>query len=169
MFDLDADLVLYDTQTRRMFTDSLVYTRDYMETFPAWSPDGTTLYFCRAAAYAPAMPLDSIRYDLYRIRFDEKEERLYDLECVYQASAFGRSVSFPRVSPDGRYLMFTQFDYGNFSIWHPFRPSLTTARRAKPSSSKAISFSKTARSCSALPVGGNEDSDGPGTNAPDRR
>ena len=117
--DLDADLVLYDTQTRRMFTDSLVYTRDYMETFPAWSPDGTTLYFCRAAAYAQGMPLDSIRYDLYRIRFDEKEERLYDLECVYQASAFGRSVSFPRVSPDGRYLMFTQFDYGNFSIWHP--------------------------------------------------
>ena len=97
----------------------LFRSRDYMETFPAWSPDGTTLYFCRAAAYAPAMPLDSIRYDLYRIRFDEKEERLYDLECVYQASAFGRSVSFPRVSPDGRYLMFTQFDYGNFSIWHP--------------------------------------------------
>ena len=31
----------------------------------------------------------------------------------------GKSVSFPRVSPDGCYLLFTQSDYGNFSIWHP--------------------------------------------------
>ena len=31
----------------------------------------------------------------------------------------GKSVSFPRISPDGKYLMFTCSDYGNFSIWHP--------------------------------------------------
>lgn len=30
----------------------------------------------------------------------------------------GRSVSFPRVSPDGRHLVFTLSSYGNFSIWH---------------------------------------------------
>jgi Periplasmic component of the Tol biopolymer transport system len=38
---------------------------------------------------------------------------------LYQAKARGgRSVSFPRVSPDGKFLMFTLSGYGNFSIWH---------------------------------------------------
>ena len=30
----------------------------------------------------------------------------------------GKSVSFPRPSYDGKSLMFTLSDYGNFSIWH---------------------------------------------------
>ena len=116
--DLESDIVIYDTETNRIFTDSLVYTTAYMETFPTWSPDGENLYFCRAKAYRKDTSLDSIRYDLYRIRFDKKQERLYDLECVYEASSIGKSVSHPRISPNGKYLMFTQSDYGNFSIWH---------------------------------------------------
>jgi len=34
------------------------------------------------------------------------------------ADQTGRSVSFPRISPDGSTLVFTLSDYGNFSIWH---------------------------------------------------
>ena len=30
----------------------------------------------------------------------------------------GKSVSFPKPSFDGKYLMYTLSDYGNFSIWH---------------------------------------------------
>lgn len=30
-----------------------------------------------------------------------------------------KSVTWPRPSYDGRYLMYTQVDYGYFSIWHP--------------------------------------------------
>lgn len=65
------------------------------------------------------MSLDSIRYDLYRIHFDAEHSKLHTLECVYKASALRKTVSFPRISPDGRFLLFTQSDYGNFSIWHP--------------------------------------------------
>lgn len=36
---------------------------------------------------------------------------------IWQAE--GKSVSFPRPSYDGRWLMFTVSDFGNFSIWHP--------------------------------------------------
>jgi len=35
-----------------------------------------------------------------------------------QASRNGHSVSFPRISPDGKYLLYCQSDFGNFSIWH---------------------------------------------------
>ena len=37
---------------------------------------------------------------------------------VYDAAATGKSASFPRISPDGRFLLYTLSDYGNFSIWH---------------------------------------------------
>lgn len=117
--DSESDLILLDTQTNQIFTDSLIYGKEWMETFPAWSPDGNTLYYCRSKAITPNTPLDSIRYDLFRIPFDPADESFGNPECVYAASTEGKSVSFPRVSPDGMFLMFTCSDYGNFSIWHP--------------------------------------------------
>lgn len=43
--DLAADLGVYDVVRHEMLTDSLIYGDGAMETFPAWSPDGRTLYF----------------------------------------------------------------------------------------------------------------------------
>lgn len=117
--DLAADLTVYDTEKEIFHTDSLICGDEYMETFPNWTPDGKTLYFCRGNAYKEKMPLDSIRYDLCSIEFDTASGKFGNLKCVYPASQQGKSVSFPRVSPDGKHLMFTLSDYGNFSIWHP--------------------------------------------------
>lgn len=117
--DLESDLILWDTETNQMITDSLIYGPQWMETFPTWSPDGRTLFYCRSKAKTPETPLDSIHYDLYKITFDSRTQVFGQPECVYAASDIQKSVSFPRVSPDGNYLMFTRSDYGNFSIWHP--------------------------------------------------
>lgn len=117
--DLEADLLVYDVERNQIITDSVISGRRYMETFPNWSPDGSHLYYCRAEAYEEGMPLDSIRYNLYSVTFDQRTHAFGTPQCVYNASSNGKSVSFPRVSPDGKYLMFTQSDYGNFSIWHP--------------------------------------------------
>ena len=111
--------MIYDVRNHCSFTDSLVYGDMHLETFPAWAPDGKYLYFCRMQNHRATMPPDSIRYDLYRISFDEESERLGVPELVFNASEQQKSVSFPNVSPDGKYLMFTLSDYGNFSIWHP--------------------------------------------------
>jgi len=111
--------MVYDVERNQIITDSVISGRRYMETFPNWSPDGSHLYYCRAEAYEEGMPLDSIRYNLYSVTFDQRTHAFGTPECVYNASSNGKSVSFPRVSPDGKYLMFTQSDYGNFSIWHP--------------------------------------------------
>ena len=40
------------------------------------------------------------------------------MDTLYNAREAGRSVKFPRVSPDGKRLLYTVSDYGNFSIWH---------------------------------------------------
>ena len=89
------------------------------ETFPAFSPDGKTLYFCSAKAVSLPDSIMDIRYDLCSIRLD-LDKRLFgrQVDTVINAAANQYSVSFPRVSPDGRYLLYTQHNYGNFSIWH---------------------------------------------------
>ena len=117
--DFDSDLMIYQVEKHYSFTDSLVHNNAYMETFPAWSPDGKTLYFCRAKRHNDPMHPDSIYYNLCRISFDVSTEKLGTPEVIFHAAAQNKSVSFPCVSPDGKYLMFTLSDYGNFSIWHP--------------------------------------------------
>lgn len=117
--DLEADMILYDVEKGKSEPIPGLNGKEWMETFPTWSPDGRTLYFCRAAEYIQPEPLDSIRYGLCRISFDEKTGAWGDVETVIDAPAEGHSISFPRVSPDGRYLLYTLSDYGNFSIWHP--------------------------------------------------
>lgn len=116
--DMAADMGVYDIEKQQMLIPPSLGDSTAMETFPAWSPDGRTLYFCRGNAYSPTTPLDSLRYDLCRISFDPDHATFGQPECVYAASKSGHTVSLPRVSPDGRYLVFVEFDYGTFSIWH---------------------------------------------------
>lgn len=117
--DLGADLIVYDVEKDRIVSDSVIYGKRYMETFPNWHPDGKMLYYCRADELKKGAPLDSVRYGLYGISFDAETEKFGTPQCLFDAEAKGKSVSFPRISPDGQHLMFTLSDYGNFSIWHP--------------------------------------------------
>ena len=117
--DLASDMTVYDIEKDEALTAPWLSGAEWMETFPAWTPDGETLYFCRAKGYREGMRLDSIRYDLCKVGFDPSTREFGEVETVIPASGMGKSISFPRVSPDGRWLLFTMSDYGNFSIWHP--------------------------------------------------
>lgn len=122
VLDQSADLMVYNVETRTAYSDSLLSGDDAIETFPNWSPDGRTLFFCRAVLSNPRLPEtapDSIRYDLCAIDFNPADGRFSNLRTLYGAAAEEKSVAFPRCSPDGRWLMFTRMDYGTFSIWHP--------------------------------------------------
>lgn len=116
--DMAANMGVYDTERYVMLTNKYLDGKEYMETFPAWSPDGRYLYYCRGNAYKKGLPLDSLRYDLYRIPFNPDTGKLGVPECVFNATKNHKTVSLPRISPDGRYLMFVLFNYGTFSIWH---------------------------------------------------
>ncbi len=117
--DLAADLSIYDVDADTASAIQGLSSKEWMETFPAWAPDGRALYFCRARQYHEGGALDSIRYDLCRASFDPASRVFGEPEIVVAAADSMRSVSFPRVSPDGRYLLYTLSSYGNFSIWHP--------------------------------------------------
>jgi tetratricopeptide (TPR) repeat protein len=83
-----------------------------------WSPDGRYLVFARARAAdpdPPGVPLAKfandpneleIKYDLYRIPFHNGEGGV--AEPIAGASRNGMSNTFPKVSPDGQWIVFVQ-------------------------------------------------------------
>jgi len=117
VYDLFSSLVIYDTRTNEI---SFCGNRDtdYMETFPCWSPDGNYLYYCRTEQVKEKFDIKQVRYDLVRKSFDQKSGVFGPAEMIFNASEINKSVSFPAISPDGRYLIFTQQDYGTFPIWN---------------------------------------------------
>jgi Flp pilus assembly protein TadD len=90
----------------------------YVQTNGVWSPDGKYVVFARAEALEP-YPLGremathandpneiQIQYDLYRVPFNDG--RGGKPEPIAGASANGMSNSFPKVSPDGRWIVFVE-------------------------------------------------------------
>jgi len=116
--DRSSDLTVYDVENNRILTTPLLQT-DAFETFPAFSPDGQSLYFCVSTRRQLPAEYKDIRYNLCRIDFDPATGRFGErIDTLVHADAMGKSVSFPRPSYDGKYIMYTLSDYGNFSIWH---------------------------------------------------
>lgn len=119
VYDLSSDLVIYDTQTGEVLTDPRFMTEETMETFPAWSPDGKWLYYVAADAKSLPDELEQMHYHLLRISFDPETRTFGEtIDTLYNAQVKGGSASYPRVSPDGRYLLYTWSQYGTFPIWH---------------------------------------------------
>jgi Tol biopolymer transport system component len=116
--DLESSLVLYDIEKNEIMNINLPDRDKYMDTYPEWSPDGNFLYFCRAPQVGEVFAYDIVRYDLYRVPFDETTRKTGPAELVFNASSIGKSVSFPRISPDGKFLILTLHNYGCFPIWH---------------------------------------------------
>lgn len=116
--DLASSLVIYDSEKNLMSPVREDDSVSYMETFPEWSPDGRYLYYCRAKQTVDTSDFRNIKYDLVRRSFDESSLSFGKAEIVFDALSVDKSVSFPRISPDSRYLIFTLHNYGNFSIWH---------------------------------------------------
>jgi hypothetical protein len=117
--DARSDVVVYKPETNELLSCPSLRSADAFETFPAFSPDGRSLYFCSAEARAIPGEYDRVRYNLCRIAFDPESGTFgSEVDTLAPAAAEGKSVSFPRPSYDGKYLMYTLSDYGNFSIWH---------------------------------------------------
>lgn len=128
--DSFSDLLLYDVEKNEL-TPILPSDDDYLPTYPTWAPDGKTLYYCCAKApdfKTPRQPVaarkdevpfvqDEFRYDIMKVAFDEKTGKFGAPELVFNAVALDKSAAFPRVSPDGKSLMFTLARRGCFPIW----------------------------------------------------
>lgn len=119
VFDMASDLQVYDIAANRLISAPQVKTAGYWETFPVFSPDGGTIYYCRAAAKPVPDSLSQVRYNLCSVSFNADKGTIGDdVRTLIDADSVGKSISFPRPSYDGKYIMYTLSDYGQFSIWH---------------------------------------------------
>ena len=116
--DLESSLVLYDIDKNEIIPVDFPEKDKFMDTYPEWSPDGKIMYFCRAPRLGEVYDYRQTRYDLYRVAFDPESRKFGDTELIFNAAEKSKSTSFPRVSPDGNYLVMTLQDYGCFPIWH---------------------------------------------------
>jgi tetratricopeptide (TPR) repeat protein len=94
----------------------------YVQTDGVWSPDGSYLVFARAEAKDPYPPDGKmathandplevqIQYNLYRVPFNGGKGG--KPEAIVGASGNGVSNTFPKVSPDGRWIVFVQCHNG---------------------------------------------------------
>ncbi len=114
-------LVVYDRTTKEMKPLPGASSAEYVQCNACWSPDGTELIFSRAPAkdaFASATPSEysgdpretQLKYDLYRIPFNKGEGGV--AVPVKGASKNGKSNSFPKISPDGKWLVYVQSENG---------------------------------------------------------
>ncbi len=111
-------LAWYDRQTGRRQPLPGADDPRYVQTDGTWSPDGKYLVFARAESKEPYPPDGKmadyandpkevqIQYDLYRVPFNGGQGGRP--EPIAGASSNGMSNTFPRVSPDGRWIVFVQ-------------------------------------------------------------
>lgn len=123
--DAASDLVIYDVEKNEVA--NIENDPQEFEVFPFWAPDGRTLYYCSAhfefrdtISHASEVfrRADDVKYNIYRKSFDPQTRQFGPRDTVFVADTLGLSATLPRVSPDGRFLMFTLGTYGVFHIWH---------------------------------------------------
>ena len=119
VFDMSSGVVVYDVERHEVITAPELMDNTRFETFPTFSPDGKRMFFCSAESKEMPMQIKEAKYSLCAIDFDTEKGRFgTKVDTLFNAGVFDKSVSFPRVSPDNRHLVFTVSDYGQFSIWH---------------------------------------------------
>ena len=111
-------LAWYDRTTRRIRGLPGADNPNFVQTNGFWSPDGKYLVFARAGArdaypegrgmaqYAGDPLEPPIQYDLYRVPFNGGKGGRP--KAIAGASGNRMSNSFPKVSPDGRWIVFVQ-------------------------------------------------------------
>ncbi len=116
--DKTSDLIVYDIEKNTITTSPEVSTPG-RENLPAWSHDGKYLYFLSSPPPGNDQERIEEKYDLLRVGFDVNTNQWGTVDTVLTHRQLGQSISFPKVSPNGKFLMFCTSDNGYFTIHHP--------------------------------------------------
>ena len=121
VYDDKSDIIIYNPVSQEILLDSIVATQEHLENYPVFSPDGQWLYFCSANRVDSIWKqYKDVKYNICRISFNPESGQLgTQVDTIIQARKLGKSANMPRLSYDGRFLLYTISDYGCFPIWHP--------------------------------------------------
>jgi len=133
-FPIKGVIVIYDRQTKKYFPLKGASNPKYCQSNPNWSPDGKYLIFSRAKVYrskkieqykTAIIPAEAAKefvsgekeykYDLYKIPFNNGKGG--KAKPIKGASRNGKSNFFAKISPNGKWIVFTQAE--NFMLLQP--------------------------------------------------
>jgi hypothetical protein len=118
VYDTESDLVIVDFRDNTVIPFPEGFPREF-RTFPVFSADGNTVFYCNAPHISVPDSINHLRYDLLKISFDPASGSWGSkADTVIKASSMNLSVCHPKTSPDGKFLLFTVASYGTFPIWH---------------------------------------------------
>ncbi len=123
--DLDSAIFYYKIDSQTVEVPSELSEKNRLESYPAWTPDGKYLYFCSAPILwkdgnkVPPENYEKVKYDLRRVSYNVETDQWGRPETVLSAGQTGLSILLPRISPDGRFLLFCMSEYGCFPIYQP--------------------------------------------------
>ncbi len=111
-FDQESDLILFNMKDNSVSVIENDSTE--LECHPYWTPDGKTLFYVSAHIGNPtpfqakggaATGNASVKYSLYSKSFDPDSRTWGKSKMFFDAAALDSSITWPRVSPDGRWLI----------------------------------------------------------------
>lgn len=117
VYDSKSDVYVADLDNNIIISSPLTSDSTKLETFPTFSSNGRYIYYCVADKKGlKTKNLKGLKYALVRIPFEDRTGTFGSkVDTLYTE----RSVCHPKISPDGRYCLFTVADYGTLPIWHP--------------------------------------------------
>jgi len=118
VFDDVSDIVVYDIEKNLVFTSPKIASKN-LENLPEWSPDGKYLYYINCPIERKLEMGKLVKYDFMRIAFNAETREWGNLDTLLTSATTGLSISFPKASPDGKFIIFCMADFGYFTITNP--------------------------------------------------
>ena len=119
VYDSKSDLTVADFDNNRMINLPHIARDDKFETFPCFSADGESVFYCVADTQSLPKDIEKVRYTIVRAGFDTSDGHISEqVDTLWSGYANNASACHPKASPDGRWLMFTVADYGTFPLFH---------------------------------------------------
>lgn len=119
VYDEKSDVIVYKPETHTIIRPEQTNRQDLFETWPAFSADGRSLFFC--VSHFGRLPRDAreMRYSLCSLSFDPDNETFGEkADTLLDASVMNMSFAQPRPSYNGKYILVTAASFGTFLIWH---------------------------------------------------
>lgn len=118
VYDDASDVIVHDVDNDEFILSPNLMTGDF-ETYPAFSSDGKTLFFCSAPKVQVPAQAQNLHYNLCAVSFDAQTGTIgSQVDTLIHASEMGKSVTLPRPSYDGRWILYSYADFGCFPINH---------------------------------------------------
>lgn len=120
VYDTRSDVVVYDTKTGIAHTAPCMSSPGVWETFPAFSADGKSIYWMAADTVPSPYPIhyDGAHFSIVRTSFNPDSITFGEKPDTILNAGTTTSFSYPRESPNGRWMVYNKYDYGYFPLNH---------------------------------------------------